>query len=294
MTYTLIFFAIYIFLIIKLMLKFINDPGRKKRDAIFVLFAPPGCGKTTALAMLVHKFKKKKYRIYANFECKDTIPIKWEDVGKYNFENSVVLIDEAGIDLNNRKYAEMTAEQIAYLKTHRHYRCEMWFASQAVDMDVTVRRLAQRYYVVSRTLFNFVTKKFCLRAIVKRVGIDKNTHQIADIYDWVPLSKYKFKGKKYWKYFDSFSQKNLPDFPRTESPYPLKSPKKKKKEKDPISAPSDPLVDLFDSVPEPPVPKAPEPVEGSASTSSVDEITPDQTAEPPQTTDVTFSLDDLF
>ncbi len=232
MLYVLLFFALYIFLIFKVVLYWLNDPARRKRDCIFVLFAPPGCGKTTALAMLVSKFRKKKYTVYANFECKDTIRIKWSDIGTYSFKDSVVLIDEAGIDLNNRKFMEMTAKQIEYLKTHRHYRCEMWFASQAHDdIDITVRRLAQRYYIVSRTFFNFITKKFCLRAISKRIGIDKNTHQVVDLYEFVLFSKWKFKGKKYWKYFDSFSQKPLSDYPVTVPAVPLEPQRKKKTKK---------------------------------------------------------------
>lgn len=297
MLYVLIFFAVQIFLIFKITMHFVNDPARKKRDCIFTLFAPPGCGKTTTLALLVAHYTKKKYRIYANFECKGTIPIKWSDVGKYSFNNSVVIIDEAGIDLNNRKFMELTADKIKYLKTHRHYRCEMWFASQAYDdIDITVRRLSQRYYLVSRTFFNFITKKFYVRCIKKSISIDKNTRQIIDAYDFVPFSKYKFKGRKLFKMFNSFSiDTELPDYPITEPPVPIKPPKKKKNRKqDPVPAPADPLTDLFDNVPEPPVPKASEHVEDSASTPSVAELTLDQPIEPLQTTNSTFSLDDLF
>ena len=297
MLYVLIFFAVQIFLIFKITMHFVNDPARKKRDCIFTLFAPPGCGKTTTLALLVAHYTKKKYRIYANFECKGTIPIKWSDVGKYSFNNSVVIIDEAGIDLNNRKFMELTADKIKYLKTHRHYRCEMWFASQAYDdIDITVRRLSQRYYLVSRTFFNFITKKFYVRCIKKSISIDKNTRQIIDAYDFVPFSKYKFKGRKLFKMFNSFSiDTELPDYPITEPPVPIKPPKKKKNRKqDPVPAPADPLTDLFDNVPEPPVPKAPEHAEDSASTPSVAELTLDQPIEPQQTTNTAFSFDDLF
>ncbi len=297
MLYVLIFFAVQIMIIFKITMHFINDPARTKRDCIFTLFAPPGCGKTTTLALLVAHYTKKKYRIYANFDCKGTIPIKWDDVGKYNFRNSVVLIDEAGIDVNSRKFMELTADKIKYLKTHRHYRCEMWFASQAYDdIDITVRRLSQRYYLVSRTFFNFLTKKFYIRCIKKSISIDKNTRQIIDAYDFVPFSKYKFKGRKLFKMFNSFSvDTDLPDFPITEPPVPIKPLKKKKNRKqDPAPAPADPLTDLFDNVPEPPVSKDPEHAEDSASTPSVPEPALDQTVEPPQTTNTTFSFDDLF
>ena len=300
MLYVLIFFAVQIMLIFKITMHFINDPARTKRDCIFTLFAPPGCGKTTTLALLVAHYTKKKYRIYANFDCKGTIPIKWEHVGKYNFKNSVVLIDEAGIDVNSRKFMELTADKIKYLKTHRHYRCEMWFASQAYDdIDITVRRLSQRYYLVSRTFFNFITKKFYIRCIKKSISIDKNTRQIIDAYDFVPFSKYKFKGRKLFKMFNSFSiDTELPDFYITEPPVPIKPLKKQKKKKnkkqDPAPAPADSLADLFDNISESPAFEDSEDAEDSASTPLVPEPALDQIVEPPQTTNTTFSFDDLF
>jgi hypothetical protein len=130
----------------------------------------------------------------------------------------VVFIDEAGIDVNNRKYMDMAISQIEYLKKHRHYRCEMWFFSQShEDIDVTVRRLAQNYYVVSRTLLNRFTHGFYFKRAVKKIGIDKETRQFMDYYDWVLFSKYKFNGKKYWGMFDSFDTSDLPDFPQSSS-----------------------------------------------------------------------------
>lgn len=211
----MIFIIIYSLIIFKIMLQWLNDPCRTKRDIISIMFAPPGCGKSTTAALMISKYTKKKITCYANFDCKGAIRIKWKDVGKYNFENSVVFIDEAGIDVNNRKYMDMAIEQIEYLKKHRHYRCEMWFFSQShEDIDVTVRRLAQNYYVVSRTLLNRFTHKFYFKRAVKKIGIDKDTHQFIDYYEWVLFSKYKFNGKKYWGMFDSFDTSDLPDFPQ--------------------------------------------------------------------------------
>ena len=211
----MVFIIIYSLIIFKLMLQWLNDPCRIKRDIISIMFAPPGCGKSTTAAMMISKYTKKKITCYANFDCKGAIRIKWKDVGKYNFKNSVVFIDEAGIDVNNRKYMDMAIEQIEYLKKHRHYRCEMWFFSQShEDIDVTVRRLAQNYYVVSRTMLNRFTHRFYFKRAIKKIGIDKETRQFVDYYDWVLFSKYKFNGKKYWNMFDSFDTSDLPDFPQ--------------------------------------------------------------------------------
>ena len=216
--------VIYALIIFKIMLQWMNNPCRVKRDIISIMFAPPGCGKSTTAAMMISKYTKKGITCYANFDVKGAIRIKWKDIGKYNFKNSVVFIDEAGIDVNNRKYMDMAISQIEYLKKHRHYRCEMWFFSQShEDIDVTVRRLAQNYYVVSRTLLNRFTHGFYFKRAVKKIGIDKETRQFMDFYDWVLFSKYKFNGKKYWGMFDSFDTSDLPDFPQQCSSSPGKS-----------------------------------------------------------------------
>lgn len=215
MLLVILLFLLYIIVLLKVVMHFINNPARKKNDSLYVVFAPPGCGKSTALAYLVRQYRKKGITCYCNSDVKGTIKIDWtEHIGKYDFRDCVILIDEASIDLNNRNFKEMGMDKIKYLKLHRHYRAHMWFFSQSYDdMDITVRRLADRFFTVNKTFFNFVTKNFQLRAIRKKVGIEKEKHQIMDMFDFVPLSKYTFNGRKCWKLFDSFYAPELEPIP---------------------------------------------------------------------------------
>lgn len=50
------------------------------------------------------------------------------------------------------------------------------------------------------------------RTIRKKVGIEEEKHQILDMFYYVPLSKFKFNGKKVWNMFDSFYAPQLKDF----------------------------------------------------------------------------------
>ena len=199
------------FLSIKLTLKWLNNPTRKKNDTLNICFAPPGCGKTTLLSFIAFHFRQKGYTVYSNVDLmiNGCVKINWEDVGTYDFRDCVMLIDEAGIDLNNRKFKDMSLSTIKYLKLHRHYRCHMWYFSQSYeDMNITVRRLADAYFLVSKTLLSFITHKFKLKRIRKFIGIS-DEKKIDDTYDFVPLSTFKFNGKKYWQYFDSFDAPKL-------------------------------------------------------------------------------------
>ena len=77
-------------------------------------------------------------------------------------------------------------------------------------MDITLRRLAQNYYVVKKSLIPFCV---VFRRIRRKVGIDDNTHQIIDKYYFLPLglgSKWIFS-PPLWKLFNSYSRKELPE-----------------------------------------------------------------------------------
>mgnify|MGYP005973447151 CR=1 FL=1 len=203
----IIFIVVYSIVIFKLVLKFINNPARKKNDSLYTVFAPPGCGKTTLLAWLALRFGKKCV-VYGNVPLKD-VPnyylIDWSMIGTYDFRDCVILIDEASIEANNRQYKSMLMSTIKYLKLHRHYRAQMYFFSQSHDdIDVTIRRLSDRYYLVSKSIFFFITKRFILRQIKKTVGIN-DEKLVADAFEFVPLSKFKYSGRKVFKHFDSFS-----------------------------------------------------------------------------------------
>lgn len=207
---------------------------------INIYFGNPGCGKTTHAVRAAHKWKKKAQKallcknsrkrmkllnklpydtVYGNFESTELKQSDLKDLGQWTFPpHSLVLIDEAGIVYNNRKFKSMTQDLIEWFKLHRHYRCDVYFYSQSwEDMDVTIRRLADNlYYLQRRGPFTLVRK------VKKITMVDEMTHQIIDGYDFIPiwqqLLPYPFKReafeiflrKPYFKYFDSFSTPDTP------------------------------------------------------------------------------------
>ena len=194
-------------------------------DMIRIFFGNPGCGKTTFACRQFKKLQRKDKRkkvykhYYANFDngLADTIDL--EGLGQWTLPpKSYLIVDEAGIEYNNRKFKSLSKDTIAWFKLHRHYRCDVDFISQSwEDIDITVRRLADELWYLKK-LGPFTA----VRRVYKRVGVDSVTHQIIDIYEFGKLlpcllpppfrrrNLYIFLRKPYYKYFDTYSRPNTP------------------------------------------------------------------------------------
>lgn len=198
---------------------------------IRVFFGNIGCGKTSLAVRNVFKIKKQfekavlkgkipiYYNTYCNFENKVSKCVDLKDLGDtWTFpEYSYVVIDEAGIEYNNRKFKTLSQGFIKWIKLSRHYKCDVDFISQSWDdMDITIRRLAEELWYVKR-LGPFTA----IRRVYKTVGIDENTKQIIDEYKfgkiircilpypWHQHNLEIFLRKPYYKYFDSYSAPKL-------------------------------------------------------------------------------------
>lgn len=133
-----------------------------------------------------------------------------EDIGHFMIEDAKIIIDEAGIEYNNRNYKTFSQEAIYFYKYHRHYKTSVDIFSQSYeDMDVTLRRLAQNFYVVRRSLVPFCV---VARRIRRKVGVDEHTKQIMDLYAMgVPIiDTRRIFAPSLWKLFNSYSRKELP------------------------------------------------------------------------------------
>lgn len=234
---------------------------------IRVFFGDPGCGKTTlACKRAKQAFRKGYDHAYLNFE--NTVPgvhsCNLDRLGLWTFKrNSLVVIDESGIEYNSRKYKDLPQFAIAWYKKHRHYDVNIDLYSQAWDdMDKILRNLSVEYWVMYRR----GPWTLC-RRMYKRFSIDPNTKQpisefrlASQFWLWFWFLQYIIPGmdKKftltfrpfYYKYFDSWETDDLSvkEFP-IHNPRKVRIPFWKKKcqpaaELD--SAPVDIIEDLSD------------------------------------------------
>lgn len=191
--------------------------GKKKgrQDVINVYFGVPGAGKTTMAAYLTKKDLKKGRNVWSNVPITGAFAMDpKKDIGKKMFTvNGVVggslIIDEAGIEYNNRAYKQLDPLAIKFFKYHRHYETSIDVFSQShEDMDITLRRLAQNYFVCKRSL---IPNVIVCKAIGRRIGIDDNTHQIIDEYFWKPFGTKWIWSRPLWKMFNTVSREELPE-----------------------------------------------------------------------------------
>jgi len=210
---------------------------KKVPHVLNVYFGVPGSGKTTFAAyltkqslkqsriitwaqghpnkftdwLLASRFLKRSCPVYSNVPITGAYELNpMTDIGVHMIVDAKVIIDEAGIEYNNRSYKTFPAHQIYWYKYHRHYECSVDVFSQSYeDMDITLRRLAQNYFVVKKSYIPFFV--VCTK-IRRKIGIDETTHQIIDKYYFgLPIigSKWIFC-PPLWKMFNSYSRKEFP------------------------------------------------------------------------------------
>lgn len=174
-----------------------------------VYFGAPGSGKSTMACKLARKALKKGIDVYSNVEIKGCYILDPRtDIGKFDIRNGLVIIDEAGIEYNNREFKTFSQAQNKWFKLYRHARCDIVIFSQSYeDMDKKLRLLANRYFLVERS---FIPKCIRVRRISKRIAISEVDKSIIDAYQFVPFSRRIILGPLYWKYFDSYI---MPDYP---------------------------------------------------------------------------------
>ncbi len=209
----------------------------KHPHVLNVYFGVPGSGKTTFAAYLTKwalhenalirfcrkhpnrltallldsRYLKRRIDVFSNVPITGAYQLNAnEAIGHFMIEASNIIIDEAGIEYNNRNYKTFSQEAIYFYKYHRHYKTSVDIFSQSYeDMDVTLRRLAQNFYVVRRSLVPFCV---VARRIRRKVGVDEHTKQIMDLYAMgVPIiDTRRIFAPSLWKLFNSYSRKELP------------------------------------------------------------------------------------
>lgn len=177
--------------------------------AVKIFFGAPGSGKSTHAASVVYRNLRKGFPTFANFDVLGAYRYDTkEDLGEYDISECDLIIDEAGIDYNNRQYKVMPLKQIDWFKKYRHHKVrDIYIYSQSFeDMDITLRRLAVEMYHVKRSIIPFL---MYTRRIGVDFDIDDETHQAIDKYWFIPFSKRYYFMPLYWHMFDSWEAPKL-------------------------------------------------------------------------------------
>lgn len=176
-------------------------------------FGLPGSGKTTFAAYLTKRYSKHKIDVYSNYPIKGALRLDTNQIGRIDYSDCLMIIDEASIDYNNRNYKSMPKQAIAWFKMHRHYSTEIAILSQAWnDVDITLRRLCQRYYVIKKSAIPFFIS---LVRINRSFDINEQSKEPCDAYSFdSPIIRIFTTRRIFtpvlWKLFDSWDRPELP------------------------------------------------------------------------------------
>lgn len=154
--------------------------------------------------------------VYSNFPIRGTFQITKDDIGRYLMEDCLIIIDEAGVDFDNRKM-KMTDEQVYFFKNHGHYQADIAFFSQSTDVDIKIRKLAVCHYEIKR--FPLIRDLSYIKTIGRKIGIDDLTHQETEMFYYVHFLAGGIKlfwRRPYYKLFDTRYRHELPEkaFPK--------------------------------------------------------------------------------
>lgn len=152
------------------------------RCGIQIFFGLIGSGKTTLAANIARKASKRGLRVFSNMPIKNTLKFDLDDLGHFDMSGSVILIDEAGIDFDNREFKKNFSDKnrLYFFKLIRHYHSSIFLFSQSwSDMDVKIRNLATKYWYVKKSMLPFFV---CAIPVRKSFGINDNEKKPDDIY----------------------------------------------------------------------------------------------------------------
>lgn len=193
---------------------------------IRMFFGTPGCGKTTMAVRELVKDQTHRYT-YCNFECDHPLifdKFTPQALGNWTLpEGSLVAIDEASCEWNNRSFKSFPPELIEYLKKHRHFRVDIDLYSQSWDdVDITARRLVEElWYIRKLPLGISFARRIWKKVDIEKKDKDNNTGQIVDGYKKASVlnlftrsgrrRSWKFIFRPHWYgFFNSWEKMKLP------------------------------------------------------------------------------------
>lgn len=179
-------------------------------------FGLPGSGKTTFLTKIaqkelkrINKGKSPYERVLTNFYCKGCQKVTYEELGHFEFNNCLILLDEITLDADSRNFKQFDSFHKSFFLLHRHYGTDVIYFTQQYDgVDKKIRDITSNlYFVRKRGLFSVATR------IYRSLDINEYTKEIIQGYrfsNWLEkfgrgVIQICFR-PKYYKFFDSWEK----------------------------------------------------------------------------------------
>lgn len=180
---------------------------------ISLIIGDCGSGKSVQGAKICVDYMKKGFTVYSNLYLQGAKKIELTDLMEYELgENAVLFLDEAashGLGSRGSMYKNSTTQNIVeFMTMYRHYKIkEIIIVSPSFsDVIPVIRDNATNIIVVKKSIFNLFgfnkTKK-----IWKKVDIKEGEPKM--VYDFLFMSTRLHYRKHIFKYYDSYTRKEL-------------------------------------------------------------------------------------
>lgn len=196
---------------------------------VVTAFGLPGSGKTTYYTKLAVDTSRDidkgrtPYKIIVGNVALKNVPhyyqIDLDRLGVLGFPNALILIDEATLYADSRKWGVLPDHTIEAILLHRHWCNDMfWFSQIWNRVDKTIRDITEVVlYLHKDKIFPGITRitQINYGIIIPQQGQDRPGEIIMG---YVAPSKFarffekRFFRFRYYKYFDSHERPNLPLF----------------------------------------------------------------------------------
>lgn len=179
-------FWIWLFILLTIIFWFFYNP---QPYFTCMIIGKKGSGKTTDIAKRSLKAQKKGIKVYSTIEIPGNYIFNPIDIKEFTFEpNSLILIDEIGLIWDNRDFKTFEKGVNIWFKYSRQYKCQVYLYSQAFDVDLKIRNMVDKMYLMTR-----IGKITLLKPIIKKIGISTDingngslvdTYRFSWFFDW--------------------------------------------------------------------------------------------------------------
>lgn len=181
---------------------------------ISAFIGSPGCGKSTALAWVARRATQRPNlpificgrkisdghtQLFTNFPFQGAYKLDYENLGKYSYEDALILLDEISMFSDSRDFKNFSKALTFFYTQHRKFHCDVVWTSQAFDdSDKKIRNVTTDYFMIEPWFISGISRFVHIAAFTKLID-----YKIVSGYEWGKVQF--FYTKPLYKLFDSFA-----------------------------------------------------------------------------------------
>lgn len=195
----------FFYLIFAVLSVFYRNPYR-----LYYIFGKKGSGKSTFMVKKMIKYLKKGWNVYTDMPDVNITGVRVinaKDLEHFTpKDNSALFLDEIGLTFDNRKFKSFPDGVNQWFKFQRKYHVVTYVNSQSFDVDLKVRSLIDKMYLMQSIGNVFAIIRPITRTITLTEPSAEAESRIADLLKFDKIWHWKILYlPRYFKYFNSFA-----------------------------------------------------------------------------------------